>query len=327
MASSDSVSDALLTLSAYRLVLAQDLHAASNLGTLPEDVKVEAKGGLGPRWRLLLFGDEKGVRGHKSMTACEKEVRAGCFAGVDSIEITTASHGFQKKVEGSLGVRELSFASYHSTLAVLADLVVVHERPLEWAAVWVLRHRHELRLYDCYTSFTAPRRFPLRPGTAAAVLIALEGHNVGAYVKGSSPRVLDTSGAVLCEGDLDAEQCRGVPADGKSGARDAIPIPLLYLRRSSKSDADGAPQYYACSGLSVCEEAIRVCHLRLGGDSPPMKSLSAGDVARLVERLLESHVFLPIPYLRVSEASRAKELVDPWKYGRVGDAYVFEGSR
>jgi hypothetical protein len=55
-----------------------------------------------------------------------------------------------------------------------------------------------------------------------------------------------------------------------------------------------------------------------------MSPLGAANVYRLAQKLLETHVLLPIPYLRVAEAHRAHELLLPQRYSWASeDALAF----
>jgi hypothetical protein len=309
------VEDGLAVLSAYRALVATDALRTSNVASLPQDVRKLERGGSGPHVRLVLFGDSKGVQAHSSRTDADPSLISTIYGGSKAFVITTASRGAPLSEAQAPSFRSvsLSFSAYHSLFAALQELVAVHELPLEWAACWVLMNRHRIPCFDCYVSF-ASRDFPLRPMTAEAALIALEGHNLGAYLPREPLRLLDTRGDVF----IGSSSTQGVPSRSPGLAQqgsDAIPIPTAFIRRASKPDAKGDPRYCACAGAERCEVAIRLYHLRAkDAADPKMVDLDAANALRLVEGLLKTHILLPLPYLRISEAHRACELVDEALY-------------
>lgn len=292
-----SIVEALTTLSAYRAIDKVSPLATSNPLLLPETARTRNNGGVGPRMRLLVYGDAKGVSVHTSMTDSPVVVRPMTYANLPAFEIVTTAHGTEGKPQPTFESSKLRFEVYTSLLVVLKELVGLHKLPLEWAACWLLQRAHRIRLYDSYVVLGT--RPPVRLTSADDVLVALEGRDVAAYLPGSIPRLVNT------------EPATGSATGSAGGEADAIPVPVLFIRRSSKSTPDGDPRYYACSGEDECERAIRVCHYHIKEDPEvKMRIQEAGNIARLVQKLLATHLLMPLPYLHAEEGHRAAELLE-----------------
>jgi hypothetical protein len=308
-----SVADALTLLSAYRAVDAAAVTANTNPQSIPADVRVTDGGGVGPRMRLLIYGDRNGLCVRTALTDSPVTLKVTTYANLPTFEIVTSERGVKPRAYPTFTADRLSYRAYTSILSVLKEMVAAHDLPLEWSACWVLRNRHSLRLYDSYipslpvqpptlpgTSTTLPSTLPstqpwIRCDTPGSALIALEGYNVGVYLPGTTPRMVSTLGG-------SAERSQPV---------DAIPVPVLYIRRSTQPTAeDGSPRYYACSGEGECEKAVRLFHFRIK-DEPEvkMRKLDASNVARLVERMLQTHLVMPLPYLKPAEVERMAEIL------------------
>jgi hypothetical protein len=283
---------------------------ASNLLSIPANVEIKEDISCGPHTRLLLYGDEKRLCAKKCQTDADPNVRVVVYAGMKAFEITTSSRGLEVKQTLKFESKKLLFASYHSILAVLQELVIVHELPLEWSACWILMNRAKLLIYDSYVSFSS-KQLPIRPLTPANVLIALEGHNIGAFVSNTTPKLLDTMGKI-------------VQGTGNSEPKDAVPIPYSFVRRSSSVEKNGDPIYYMCSGYDNCEKAIKICHFR-AKEHMDMIKLDASSIVYLVEKLLDkSYILLPLPYLHVNEANRVADMLNPESYTYTDELAVFK---
>ena len=350
----DKIQDVLDILSLYRTVISRPITSNSNLNVLPPtntgslsnegerksvlgNLRMKDKGGYGPRTRLLLYGDETGISCHKSMTDSIEVVRLLSYVNMDAFEIVTSHHLKNTGVtpnnsvlsieqrrtshvkEPEFNEKQLTFLSYHTLLAVLHDLVIVNEIPTEWAAIWILKNKQKIHIYDCYVSF-ANNKFPLRPITSSAVMIALEGQMIGAYPFNYTPKLLDTKG-----NEVDRSKKKSSKdSPNNEIAVDILPIPLLVIRKSSKLSDDGQPRYYACSGEEDCHNIIESAHFRMKKNTElHTKLLDASNIIRLVMKLLKTHIFLPIPYFRITEIDRCNELFDPDRYKRIGNCCVF----
>ena len=302
-APTDPLEASLQTLSAYRAVLATNPLETSNLSSLPKEVRQKDKGGSGPNTLLVLYGDSSGVTAQICKTDCDPNVRITVYGGMEAIEITTSSRGLGVAVQPTFRSSKLVFSTYHTILAVLNELTGYHKLPLEWAAWWILANRSKLTTIDCYTSFI-DKKFPSRFLDVNAVMVALEGHHVGVYVPGSTPTILDTTGRIV-EGT--SSEAAGKPC------KDAVPIPIIFIRRSGSLNEQGHPVYYVSSGEVACSTAIKTCHFRIKSTEAVLMEakptiLDAYNTLRLVQRLLDTNFLVPIPYLNIQEAKRVADL-------------------
>jgi len=292
----DSVQSALLMLSAYRSISSTQALDKTNPLLLPQQVRITDKGGVGPRKRILVFGDNKGVEAHIANTDSAPSVRMCVHIGLLAFEIVTSSRGTTGVAQQHMDITKLNFEAYSSLLVLLKELVAIHQLPVEWAACWLLQNSNKIPLYDSYVKCgTTARHLGVnRLRTAGQVLVTLEGHNIGAYLPNSSPKLI----SVISVHNSEAN----------SEAKDAVPLPLLFIRRSSRVMEDNAPYYFACSGEEACEQAIHKYHFHTKTAEPKMRGLDASNVARLVEKMLQTHILIPLPYLSISESRRSAEL-------------------
>jgi hypothetical protein len=140
------------------------------------------------------------------------------------------------------------------------------------------------------------KKFPSRFFSAETILMALEGYHIGVYTPGSTPKILYTSGK----------------HEQDPASRDAVPVPIIFIRRSSSAKEKG-PVYYVYSGEKACIEALKSCHFRIKStEAIPLEMkpvcLDASNIACLVDKLLNTHFFVPIPYLMAREVDKVAEL-------------------
>lgn len=281
-----TVVDSLTVFTAYQCITDTPLLEKSNPLLIPNGIRITDKGGVGPFKRLLIFGDSKRVEVHTSSTDSENGVRACVHASLPAFEIVTKSRGNSDSPKPNIDETKLSFDGYSCSLAVLKDLVSVQGITVEWAACWLLQNSDKICVYDSYVKCGKLTNTRLK--TPAQVLIALEAHNIGAYLPNSNPSVVNIN--------TDEKQFKEV-----------IPVPLLFIRKSSRKDSNGYPIYNACSGEQTCEQAVRLCHFHMKSDVK-MRVLDASNIARLVIKMLDTHIFMPIPYLAISDANNSHKL-------------------
>lgn len=273
----------------------------SNPTNIPKDVAVLDKQGIGNNRCIIIRCDRSKLILDISATELEPIVTPFVFYGNLALKIRMnksqkAPIALPIKEFDTFSVDKLCFPIYTNIMAIIGELVFHHDFPLEWSCCWSLLNLSKLPLVDSgYVNLSKGQK-PYLIDDILAACISLDSIGLAFYDRKRKPKFLQPQSNLIIEYN-NKEELNKISDNNN----DFIPIPKLYLRRTSSNDDKGNSKYEIYETEEDIIKILRFIHQDKSVVEIKKKQLSMKEMISFCMSNLLLYKVYPTPYISRKE--------------------------
>lgn len=267
-----------------------------NPTNIPKSVIINNKEGKGHDRCIVIRHDRGKIFMDISVTELEPAVCPLVYAGTLALRIrmkkpTKPDSSLPIKDFDTFSVDKLCFPIYTNILGVIGELVLYHELQLEWSCCWALLNLHKLPIVDSGYISMVKKIYPIIIDDILAACISLESVGLAFYKKKGYPIYFQFQTNITIEYNNLEE------INKQTTNNDFIPLPELYLRRTSSNDEKGYSKYELYESIEDIKGILRLIHQDTTVKDLKKKIITIQEMIDFCFNNLLKYKVYPTPYI------------------------------